>query len=58
VKRGKELPRTPSRFLADLPAELCEVIDLAAPAGPVTQKEQNFFGSLRERLAAKRATPS
>jgi len=58
VKRGKEHPRTPSRFLADLPAELCEVIDLSAPAGPVTQKEQNFFGSLRERLAAKRATPS
>ncbi len=55
VKRGRELPRTPSRFLADLPAELCEVIDLAAPAGPPTEKETDFFSDLRERLAAKRA---
>ncbi|MFT3837643.1 MAG: UvrD-helicase domain-containing protein [Myxococcaceae bacterium] len=56
VKRGKELPRTPSRFLADVPEALCEVIDLVTPAGPVTEKEQNFFGSLRERLAAKKAS--
>lgn len=51
IKRGKEVPRTPSRFLSDIPEVLCEVIDLAAvPAGPPTEKEMNFFSSLRERF--------
>ena len=51
IKRGREVPRTPSRFLADIPEDLCEIIDLdAVPAGPVTEKEVNFFSSLRERL--------
>lgn len=55
IKRGKEAPRTPSRFLADIPEQLCEVIELAAtPVGVPTPKEQNFFASLRDRLKAER----
>jgi DNA helicase II / ATP-dependent DNA helicase PcrA len=54
LKRGREVPRTPSRFLDDLPEDLCEIIDLdAVPEGPPTEKEQNFFASLRERLKAQ-----
>jgi DNA helicase-2/ATP-dependent DNA helicase PcrA len=57
IKRGKEVPRTPSRFLADIPEDLCEIIDLdAVPAGPVTEKEVNFFASLRERLKGPAAS--
>jgi DNA helicase-2/ATP-dependent DNA helicase PcrA len=55
IKRGKEVPRTPSRFLADIPEQICEVIELAAiPVGPPTPKEQNFFSALRDRLKAER----
>ena len=51
IKRGKELPRTPSRFLSDIPEQLCDLVELAAiPVGPPTVKEQNFFASLREKL--------
>jgi DNA helicase-2/ATP-dependent DNA helicase PcrA len=54
VKRGKELPRTPSRFLGDIPEQYCDVVDLGAiPAGPPSEKELNFFSSLRERFKAK-----
>jgi DNA helicase-2/ATP-dependent DNA helicase PcrA len=56
VKRGKELPRTPSRFLADLPPELFEVQDIGAPPpGPPTEQEQRFFANLKERLLKKAA---
>ena len=55
IKRGKEVPRTPSRFLSDIPEQLCEVVELAAiPVGPPTVKEQSFFASLRDRLKAAR----
>ncbi len=51
VKRGKEIPRTPSRFLSDIPEQLCELIELSAiPVGPPSVKEKNFFASLRDRL--------
>ena len=54
IKRGRELLRTPSRFLEDLPEELVDLIDLAGiPAGPPEEKEQNFFANLREKLKAK-----
>lgn len=57
IKRGKEVPRTPSRFLSDIPEQLCEVVELgAAPVGPPTVKEQNFFASLRQRLKAETQT--
>jgi DNA helicase II / ATP-dependent DNA helicase PcrA len=51
LKRGREVPRTPSRFLDDVPEDLCEIIDLdAVPDGPPTTQELNFFESLRQRL--------
>ena len=47
------MPRTPSRFLADIPDDLTEVVDLSAPPpGPPTDKEVNFFATLREKLKA------
>ena len=53
IKRGKEVPRTPSRFLADIPDDLAELVDLSAPPpGPPTDKEVNFFANLREKLKA------
>jgi DNA helicase II / ATP-dependent DNA helicase PcrA len=58
VKRGREVPRTPSRFLSDLPEGSHEVVDLGAPpAGPPTEVETNFFATLRERLKAQRNAP-
>jgi len=58
VRRGKEVARTPSRFLEDVPATVMEVRDLAAPPkGPPTEKEKNFFANLKERFKAP-ATPS
>ncbi|MFB1483045.1 ATP-dependent helicase [Corallococcus sp. RDP092CA] len=51
VKRGKEVPRTPSRFLEDLPPEAIEVVDMDAPRqGPPDEKEKNFFANLKERF--------
>jgi DNA helicase-2/ATP-dependent DNA helicase PcrA len=51
VRRGKEVLRTPSRFLDDLPEALTELVDLAgAPQGPVTEREKNFFASLKDKL--------
>ena len=59
IKRGKEVERTPSRFLEDVPPDLLEVLDLAGPPpGPPTEKEQNFFASLRDRLKAQQAGKS
>jgi DNA helicase-2/ATP-dependent DNA helicase PcrA len=56
VKRGKDVPCTPSRFLEDLPASVVELIDLEAPrAGPPTEQEKNFFANLKERFKAKGA---
>jgi DNA helicase-2/ATP-dependent DNA helicase PcrA len=53
VKRGQEVPRTPSRFLQDIPGHLLEVMDYTAPPpGPPSAKEMNFFASLKERLKA------
>jgi DNA helicase-2/ATP-dependent DNA helicase PcrA len=49
IKRGKELPRTPSRFLEDIPKELVEVVDLSAPPpGP-----SNYTDLIRQRLGLK-----
>jgi DNA helicase-2/ATP-dependent DNA helicase PcrA len=46
VKRGKELPRTPSRFLQDIPAELVERVDLDAPP----PAPSNYTDMIRARL--------
>ncbi|HET7786938.1 MAG TPA: 3'-5' exonuclease, partial [Myxococcales bacterium] len=55
MKRGKPIPRTPSRFLEDIPQALLDVIDLSAPqqARPkeVQQaKAKNFFASMTTLL--------
>ena len=55
VRRGKALPRTPSRFLDDIPQELLDVIDLAGPqaqsAKEVQQaKAKNFFAAMGDLL--------
>ena len=43
------MPRTPSRFLLEIPEELLEVIDIATQAAekvPVDEVK-NFFGSFK-----------
>jgi DNA helicase-2/ATP-dependent DNA helicase PcrA len=55
VKRGKPIPRTPSRFLEDVPAELLDVIDLegpqqAAPKAVQEAKARSFFASMSDML--------
>jgi DNA helicase-2/ATP-dependent DNA helicase PcrA len=51
LRRGRDVPRTPSRFLADIPAEVLEVSDTTVPPpGPPTEAEQGFFRSLKARL--------
>ncbi|MSP17912.1 MAG: DNA helicase UvrD [Myxococcales bacterium] len=60
-KHGKERPRVPSRFLLEIPAELCESRDLIAEAkAPVGADEmQAFFQSFLARSAAAApATPT
>jgi DNA helicase II / ATP-dependent DNA helicase PcrA len=54
TKRGKLLPRTPSRFLEDLPAGAHEQVDpeaLAAPPQEVAAHTENVMAALRARLA-------
>jgi DNA helicase-2/ATP-dependent DNA helicase PcrA len=55
TKRGKAVPRTPSRFLEDIPPALLDVIDLSTPqqAGPKEVQEakaKNFFASMTALL--------
>ncbi|MFZ5468499.1 MAG: ATP-dependent helicase [Myxococcota bacterium] len=59
IKRGKEVPRTSSRFLEDIPAHLLETHDLSAPPpGPPTEREKRFFSNLKEQLKSKDVAPS
>ncbi len=49
VARGRVMPRTPSRFLLEIPEDLLEVIDIATQAAekvPVDEVK-NFFGSFK-----------
>ncbi len=60
VKRGKVLARTPSRFLADLPAEAHQQVDPdAQPAAPeeVAAHAGSVLEALRARLAASKTRP-
>ncbi len=55
VKRGKPVPRTPSRFLEDIPPDLVDLIDLsgprpAAPKAVQEAKARSFFASMTELL--------
>jgi DNA helicase-2/ATP-dependent DNA helicase PcrA len=51
LRRGRDVPRTPSRFLADIPGAVLEVSDTTAPPpGPPGEAELSFFRTLRARL--------
>ena len=55
VFRGKSLPRTPSRFLDDIPGELVDAIDLEgpqpqAPREVQQQKARSFFADMETLL--------
>jgi DNA helicase-2/ATP-dependent DNA helicase PcrA len=51
LRRGREVPRTPSRFLADIPEAVLEVSDTTRPPpGPPTEAERGFFRTLKARL--------
>jgi DNA helicase-2/ATP-dependent DNA helicase PcrA len=53
IKRGKEVPRTPSRYLQDLPEALLELRDLTQPPpGPPSEGELSFFEKMKLRLQA------
>ncbi|HEX9603051.1 MAG TPA: 3'-5' exonuclease [Myxococcales bacterium] len=54
LRRGKLVPRTPSRFLDDLPAELVDLSGPAAPAGEAqTRKARSFFADMDTLLSRK-----
>jgi DNA helicase-2/ATP-dependent DNA helicase PcrA len=55
VKRGKALPRTPSRFLADLPAGAWEACDPAAADAreDVAARSAEVVAALRAKLAGR-----
>ena len=60
IKRGKPQPRTPSRFLEDIPLELLDVIDLAGPPVEGSKELQavkagNFFAAMNALLGAGEA---
>jgi DNA helicase-2/ATP-dependent DNA helicase PcrA len=51
LRRGREVPRAPSRFLADIPESLLEVSDTTVPPpGPPTEAERGFFRAVKARL--------
>jgi DNA helicase-2/ATP-dependent DNA helicase PcrA len=51
LRRGRDVPRTPSRFLADIPEAVLEVSDTTAPPpGPPSEAERSFFRTLRAQL--------
>ena len=57
TKRGKLVPRTPSRFLEDLPPEAHERVDpsaFAAPPGEVAAHAEGVLAALRARLGGTR----
>src|SRR5262249_10786712 len=47
LMRGREVPRTPSRFLLEIPDELLEIRDLAAEAREAVPKDEvkSFFAN-------------
>jgi len=51
LRRGRDVPRTPSRFLADIPEAVLEVTDTTAPPpGPPSEAERSFFRTLKAQL--------
>ena len=54
LRRGREVPRTPSRFLQDLPPEAVEVLDLTQPTPTAGPAQPSVFARLREQFRASR----
>jgi DNA helicase-2/ATP-dependent DNA helicase PcrA len=53
LRRGREVPRTPSRFLENLPAEAIEHLDFTVPAPvPEGPAQPSVFARLREQFRA------
>ena len=55
TRRGKPLPRTPSRFLEDIPPDLVDLLDLSqpqqgAPKAVQQAKAKSFFASMTDLL--------
>ncbi|MBI5549755.1 MAG: UvrD-helicase domain-containing protein [Deltaproteobacteria bacterium] len=51
LKRGQRMPRTPSRFLEDIPKDVTELHDQMAPAaGNPKEEGRAFFAGLRAQL--------
>src|SRR5712692_9961544 len=57
LRRGKLVPRTTSRFLDDLPAELVDLVDPSGPAAAAgeaqTRKARSFFADMDALLSGK-----
>ena len=57
ARRGREVPRTPSRFLQDLPKEGVVVLDMTLPVPvPPGPAQPTVFARLREQFRASGAT--
>jgi DNA helicase-2/ATP-dependent DNA helicase PcrA len=59
LRRGKPVPRTPSRFLEDLPPELIDQIDLSGPQLEAAKevkdaKARNFFAQMDALLGTQK----
>lgn len=53
VRRGREVERTPSRFLENVPADAVETLDLTVPSPvPRAPGEPSVFARLREQFRA------
>lgn len=50
IQRGKEVPRTPSRFLEDLPEGAYEAMDLEEPTPESEERSKTFFTDLIRQL--------
>jgi DNA helicase-2/ATP-dependent DNA helicase PcrA len=57
TKRGKASPRTPSRFLGDLPAAAHEVVDPAEAAQEAPEDVAAYASGVLARLREKLAQP-
>ena len=52
VFRGKPMPRTPSRFLSDIPDELLEIVDVRVDPSMTVQAMNESAGALLAALDA------
>lgn len=52
VSRGRNVPRTPSRFLLEIPEDLLDVVDISEMQRQIVPTEEvgSFFGNLASML--------